>query len=56
MEPLSVGLHACRRAGVTLGHKILVTGAGPIGLCVILIAKALGVTAVCITGITLDHM
>lgn len=56
MEPLSVGLHACRRAGVTLGHKILVTGAGPIGLCVILIAKALGVTAVCITGITLNHM
>lgn len=27
-EPLSVGVHACRRAGVTIGSKVLVTGAG----------------------------
>lgn len=27
-EPLSVGVHACRRAGVTIGSKVLITGAG----------------------------
>ena len=31
MEPLSVGVWACRKAGVTAGDKVLVTGAGPIG-------------------------
>jgi threonine dehydrogenase-like Zn-dependent dehydrogenase len=29
-EPLSVGVHACRRAGVTIGSKVLITGAGNI--------------------------
>lgn len=28
MEPLSVAIHACRRAGLTLGDKVLVLGAG----------------------------
>jgi L-idonate 5-dehydrogenase len=30
-EPLSVGLHAVRRAGPLLGKRVLVTGCGPIG-------------------------
>lgn len=38
-EPLSVGVHACRRAGVTAGSRVLVLGAGPIG------ARAGGATA-----------
>lgn len=29
-EPLSVGVHACRRAGVTIGSKVFITGAGEI--------------------------
>ena len=28
LEPLSVGVHACQRAGVSLGSKVLVCGAG----------------------------
>merc|ERR1711887_24337 len=32
MEPLAVGVHACRRAGVSLGKRVLICGAGPIGL------------------------
>ncbi len=28
LEPLSVGVHACRRAGVTIGKTVLVCGAG----------------------------
>nr|QBH74074.1 alcohol dehydrogenase [Nicoletia phytophila] len=46
LEPLSVGVHACRRAGVTLGSKVLVTGAGPIGLVSMMAARALGATKV----------
>uniref|UniRef100_A0ACB8E4R1 Uncharacterized protein n=1 Tax=Sphaerodactylus townsendi TaxID=933632 RepID=A0ACB8E4R1_9SAUR len=36
IEPLSVGIHACRRAGVTLGSKVFICGAGPIGLVTLL--------------------
>lgn len=28
IEPLSVGIHACRRAGVTIGSSVLICGAG----------------------------
>lgn len=42
LEPLSVGVHACSRAGVTLGSVVLVLGAGPIGLVTILTAKYMG--------------
>ena len=28
LEPLSVGVHACQRAGVGLGSTVLVSGAG----------------------------
>jgi len=42
LEPLSVGVQACRRAGVTLGSSVLVCGAGPIGLVSIIVAKSMG--------------
>ncbi|ESO87240.1 hypothetical protein LOTGIDRAFT_205809 [Lottia gigantea] len=51
VEPLSVGLHACQRAGVSLGSKVLVCGAGPIGLSTMLSAKAMGAAVVCLTDI-----
>lgn len=50
LEPLSVGIHACRRAGLTGGHNVLVLGAGPIGLVTMLSAKAMGASKVLITG------
>lgn len=50
MEPLSVAVHACRRAGVGLGNKVLVCGAGPIGLVCMLTAKACGASKVIMTG------
>lgn len=28
IEPLSVGIHACRRGGVGLGSTVLICGAG----------------------------
>ncbi|XP_059490509.1 sorbitol dehydrogenase-like [Neocloeon triangulifer] len=51
LEPLSVGVHACRRADVKLGSTVLVTGAGPIGLVSMLSAKAMGATKVIITDL-----
>jgi 2-desacetyl-2-hydroxyethyl bacteriochlorophyllide A dehydrogenase len=41
-EPLSVGAHAVRMAGRLLGARVLVIGAGPIGLAVIKFAHAAG--------------
>ncbi|CAG0922579.1 unnamed protein product [Notodromas monacha] len=51
LEPLSVGVHACRRAGVTLGARVLICGAGPIGLVNLLVAKAMGAAFVCLTDL-----
>lgn len=51
LEPLSVGVHACNRGGVTLGSKVLICGAGPIGLVNLLTAKACGAAQVCITDL-----
>ncbi|KAK9881030.1 hypothetical protein WA026_014372 [Henosepilachna vigintioctopunctata] len=51
MEPLSVGVHACRRGNVGVGSVVLVLGAGPIGLVTLLSAKAFGASKVLITDI-----
>jgi len=50
LEPLSVGVHACRRAGVTIGQNVLICGAGPIGLVSLLTAKAMGAANIIIVG------
>lgn len=42
IEPLSVGVWACRRADVGIGDRVLVTGAGPIGLLTALVCRAAG--------------
>jgi L-iditol 2-dehydrogenase len=51
MEPLSVAIWACRKAGVTAGDRVLVTGAGPIGLLVMQVAVAFGATQVEISDV-----
>jgi L-iditol 2-dehydrogenase len=51
MEPLSVGIWACRKAGVTAGDRVLVTGAGPIGLLAMQVALAFGSTQVEISDV-----
>ena len=52
MEPLSVGIWACRKAGVTAGDRVLVTGAGPIGLLAMQVARAFGATTVEISDVS----
>jgi L-iditol 2-dehydrogenase len=51
VEPLSVGVWACRRAGVTVGSRVLVTGAGPIGLMCAQAARAYGAAEVVVTDV-----
>jgi L-idonate 5-dehydrogenase len=48
-EPLAVALHAVRRAGDILGKRVLIAGAGPIGLMVLLVARFAGAAEVAIT-------
>lgn len=50
-EPLSVGVHACRRAGIFPETKVLIVGAGPIGLVTMLAARAFGAPKIAIVDI-----
>mmetsp|Transcript_1856 Transcript_1856/g.6620 ORF Transcript_1856/g.6620 Transcript_1856/m.6620 type:complete len:348 (-) Transcript_1856:70-1113(-) len=56
LEPFSVGIHACWRAGVTVGHTVLITGAGPIGLMALLAARAFGATTVLMSDINAHRL
>jgi L-iditol 2-dehydrogenase len=42
IEPLSVGVQACSRGGVSAGESVAILGAGPIGLVTMLVARAFG--------------
>ncbi|MGE5550048.1 MAG: galactitol-1-phosphate 5-dehydrogenase [Bacteroidota bacterium] len=45
-DPVSVALHAMRKAGVTAGESIAILGAGPIGLFTVQWARIFGATKV----------
>jgi len=55
-EPLSVGIHACTRAGVTIGSRVLILGAGPIGLVNLLAAKAAGASSVVVVDMQQNRL
>jgi L-iditol 2-dehydrogenase len=42
IEPISVGVQACQRAGIQPGATVIILGAGPIGLVTLLVAQAFG--------------
>ncbi len=48
-EPLSVGIAAVRKAGVDGGSRVLITGAGPIGIMVAQVARAYGATDIVVS-------
>ncbi|RVW05738.1 NAD(P)-dependent alcohol dehydrogenase [Rhodococcus xishaensis] len=50
-EPLSVAIAANRKAGVTAGSRVLVAGAGPIGIATLQSALAFGATEVIVTDL-----
>lgn len=49
IEPLAVGLHAVQAGRVGLGERVLVVGAGPIGLAVAAFARQAGATHVVVS-------
>lgn len=51
-EPVSVGVWAARKSGITAGDRVLVTGAGPIGLFAAQVARAFGASDVTITDLS----
>ena len=51
MEPFAVALHAVKRVGSVSGKKVLVTGGGPIGLLVLITARAFGAAPVLLSDI-----
>ena len=51
VEPLSIGLYAVRRSEMARDARIAVLGAGPIGLSVLLSAKALAPCTACVTDL-----
>lgn len=51
VEPLAVGLHAAAQGGVKLGDKVVILGAGCIGLVTLLACKAFGATDVIVVDV-----
>jgi L-iditol 2-dehydrogenase len=51
LEPLSVGIWATGKAGLTTGSSVLIAGAGPIGLVTAQVARARGATTIVMTDI-----
>jgi L-iditol 2-dehydrogenase len=56
MEPLSVGVWACQKANVSAGDRVLVTGAGPIGLLAAQCARAFGATEITVTDLNAHRL
>jgi L-idonate 5-dehydrogenase len=50
-EPLAVAIHAVRRAGDIVGRKIVIAGAGPIGILCALAARRAGAAEIAITDL-----
>ncbi|CAG9791083.1 unnamed protein product [Diatraea saccharalis] len=49
VQPLAIAVHACRRARITLGARLVILGAGPIGVLCAITARAMGATQILIT-------
>lgn len=56
IEPLGVAMHAFEESGFKPGDTILILGPGPIGLGLLLIAKAAASSKVFMTGISSDSL
>ncbi len=55
-EPLSVGIHAARRANIGVGDSVLVTGCGPIGLLAMEAIRAVGATEVFVSDVVPEKL
>lgn len=51
VEPFAVALHAIRTAGIGAGQRAAILGSGPIGACILLVLKCLGIHDVVMTDV-----
>lgn len=56
IEPLSVAVWAVERSQIQLGHRVLVTGAGPIGLLVAQVARRAGALDIVVADINVARL
>jgi L-iditol 2-dehydrogenase len=56
LEPLSVAVWACTKADVSTGSRVLVTGAGPVGLLALQTAHALGAAEVVVCDLNTERL
>ncbi|MFC5500719.1 NAD(P)-dependent alcohol dehydrogenase [Lysinimonas soli] len=52
MEPLSVAVATIRKAGITVGSRVLITGAGPIGVVIAQTARAYGAREIIVSDVS----
>jgi len=52
IEPLAVAVHAVKRAKIGLGDKVVIIGAGPIGILIAAVSKAAGAREIIISDIS----
>lgn len=52
VEPLAVGVHSVRKTRLAPGESLIVFGAGTIGLCTVVAARAMGIEEIVITDIS----
>ena len=55
MEPLSVAIAAARKAAFAPGGRVLITGAGPVGVATVQVARAYGVTDIVVSDIAQER-
>jgi threonine dehydrogenase-like Zn-dependent dehydrogenase len=51
IEPLAVAVHAVKRARIGVGEKVVIIGAGPIGILVCAVCKAAGAQEIIVSDI-----
>lgn len=56
VEPLSVGVWACQKGRVRVGTRVLVTGAGPVGIMAALVARANGAAEITLSDTNPDRL
>ena len=56
IEPLAVGVHISKQAGITPGQSVVVMGAGPVGLLCMAVAKAFGASKIVAVDIQQDRL
>ncbi|MFH1086063.1 MAG: zinc-binding dehydrogenase [Chloroflexota bacterium] len=52
LEPFTVALKSCHRPSLTPDDSVLILGAGPIGLCVLLLCQVRGITDITVSEIS----